>query len=82
MRRDHVHDGVARHTERVEHGQVSRQRVVGAGVDERGAALCAQHQVGGVESRAVKAGVDGKDVVAEVFDEVRQHRPILGTAFS
>ena len=54
MRRDHEVHRVVRHAERIERGQVSRQRVASAGVDEGGAAIVTEHQVGGVELRAGK----------------------------
>lgn len=48
----------------------------------KGARAVAQQEICGAALRAVEAGVDVEDVVAEVFDEVREHRPILGTALS
>ena len=45
--------------------------MVGAGVDERGAAAL-DDQVGGVEVRPVEAGVDAWMPCAEPFDEVAE----------
>jgi len=70
---DPVH-GVARQAQRVQRRQQARHGMVGAGVDEGGAAVL-HHQIGGVEARALKAGVDGVDAVAEVFDEVKHGLP-------
>ena len=66
VRRDHVIDGLARQAERFQRGQQARHREVGAGVDE-GRAAVLDDQVGGVEHRAMEAGVDGEDAVAQVL---------------
>ena len=63
-------DRLGRQAGGVERRQQARHRVVGAGVDEGGAALL-DDQVGGVEARAMKAGVDDVDAVIEDVDEVR-----------
>ena len=68
MRRDHELDGRARQAQRLERGQMARQREVGAGVDE-GGAPAVDDEKRRVEARAMEAGVDGEDAVAEVFDE-------------
>jgi hypothetical protein len=45
--------------------------MIGAGIDEGGAAAV-DDQVGGVEERSVKAGVDDADAVREPLDEGRR----------
>ncbi len=72
-----VHVGGDHHVDRlglesggVERGEQARHRVVGAGVDEGGATVL-DDQVGGVEARAMKAGVDDVDAVVEDVDEAR-----------
>ena len=62
--RDHQVDRVAAQPGGGERGEQARHRVVGAGVDEGGAAVL-DDQVGGVEARAVKAGVDDVDAVRQ-----------------
>ena len=47
----------------------TRQREVGTGVDEGGAAFV-HHELGGVEARAVEASVGATDAAAAVCDEV------------
>ena len=65
--RDHVVDRVGAEADALERGEQARHRVVGAGVDEGGAAVL-DDQVGGVEARPVKARVDDVDAVADGFD--------------
>ena len=71
--RDHVVDRVGRQAGGVERGEQARHRMVGAGIDEGGAAAF-DDQVGGVEERPMKAGVDDVDAVAEGRDEGGQDR--------
>ena len=66
--RDDEVDRVAREPGGGERGEQARHRVVGAGVDEGGAAAL-DDQVRGVEERPVKAGVDDTDAVGQRFDE-------------
>ena len=54
-----------------ERGEQARHRVVRAGIDERRPAAL-DDQVGGVEERPMKAGVDDVDAMREPFDEVRR----------
>jgi hypothetical protein len=54
---------------RCQRGEQARHRMVGAGVDEGGAAVF-DHQVGRIEHRAVKAGVDDVDAVKGLGHEV------------
>ena len=82
MGRDHEVDRVVCQACRGEGRQQARHRVVDAGVDEGGAAAL-DDQVGGIESRAVKTGVDDVDTVRdrlyEGWDGERGHEPILGS---
>ena len=61
-------DRVARDAQRVEGGQKARHRMVGAGVDESGAARF-DDQEARVETRPVKAGVDDVDAMRVVAEE-------------
>mmetsp|Transcript_11370 Transcript_11370/g.22085 ORF Transcript_11370/g.22085 Transcript_11370/m.22085 type:complete len:294 (-) Transcript_11370:117-998(-) len=72
MGRDHPVHRVARQPERIQRRQQARGSVVGAGVDEGGMAVL-DHQIGRIEARALEAGVDGIDAVAEVVEEIREH---------
>ena len=56
-----------------ERREQARQRVIGAGVDEGGAATF-DDEVRGVEQRPVKAGVDDTDAVRQRFDEIGRCR--------
>ena len=69
--RDDVVDRVDVEAGAGERGEQARHRVVGAGVDEGGAAAL-DDQVGGVEERPMKAGVDDVDAVRQRLDEVRR----------
>ena len=69
--RDDVVDGVDVEPCGGERGEQARHRMVRAGIDERRAAAL-DDQVGGVEERPMKAGVDDVDAVREPFDEVRR----------
>ena len=71
-------DRVAARAGGVERGQQARHRVVGAGVDEGGASVL-DDQVGGVEARPMKAGVDDVDAVVEA---ARRSRGLQGAAMS
>ena len=62
-------DGVAPEPERVERAEQARHGMVGAAVDEGGTAVF-DDQEGGIETRPVKAGVDGVDPVVERADEL------------
>src|SRR5438105_4864 len=70
VRRDDVVDRVDADPGALERGEQARHGVVGTGVDEGGAAAL-DDQVGGVEERPVKAGVDDADAVADPLDERR-----------
>jgi hypothetical protein len=61
---DHVVHRIARDAEHLQRPQQPRQRILGAVVDEGGAAVL-DDQVGGVEARAQEAGVDRVDAVTE-----------------
>ena len=60
---DDVVHGIAGQPQVIQGRQQARHREVGAGVDEGGAAVL-DNQVGGVEQRPVKAGVDDVDATA------------------
>ena len=67
--RDDVVDGVDVEPGAVERGEQARHRMVRAGIDERRPAVL-DDQVGGVEARSMKAGVDDVDALVEPVDEV------------
>ena len=67
--RDHVVDRVDAKAHRLQGREQPGHRVVRSGVDER-RAVAFDDQVGGVEARAVKAGVDDVDAMTERRDEV------------
>ncbi len=64
---DDVVDRIDAEPDRVECREQARHRVVGARVDE-GGTVALDDQVGGVESRAVKAGIDDVDAMADRLD--------------
>jgi hypothetical protein len=66
---DHVVDVSDVEGGTVERGEQARHRMVRAGIDEGGAAAL-DDQVGGVEQRSMKAGVDDVNAVPEPLDEV------------
>ena len=70
---DPVHR-IARQAHRVQRGQQARHAEVGAGVDERGAAVL-HHEVGCIELVAVEAGVDGVQALIQGLDEGGQTHP-------
>lgn len=73
MGRNHEVDRVQREADGVDRIEQAWDRMVGAGVDERAAAVL-DDQVARIEARAEKAGVDDMDAVIEQLDEVGQRR--------
>ena len=69
---DHPVDRIAGQPQGIQRGQQARHGEVGAGVDEGGAAVF-DDQVGRIEQRSVKAGVDGVDAISQVLDKRQGH---------